>query len=83
MLLIVLVPSRITQIPPDLVVKPQDVDLVDVILRLVLRPPLCINGKSRAELPSLSKIICLPLNQMECEISWVMVACGEAGTVAV
>src|SRR5712691_11788969 len=27
---------------------------------------LCINGKSRAELLSLSEIICLPLNPMEC-----------------
>ena len=30
--------------------------------------PSCINGKSKGKLPSLCEAICLPLNQVECEI---------------
>jgi len=41
-----------SQTPPDLVVKFQPIDMVDIILWLVLDRALSINGKSRAELPS-------------------------------
>jgi hypothetical protein len=51
--------SEKTQIPPDLVVKSQHIDIVDIIFMLFYdrscNRALGCNGKSRAKLPSLFK----------------------------
>jgi hypothetical protein len=47
-----LVAGDLPQTPPDLVVKFQRVDIADVILWLVFRPPVSVNGKSKGKLRS-------------------------------
>ena len=54
------------QTPPDLVVKFQPIVIVGFILCWSCSHASCINGKSRAELPSTSEDSCPPLNPMEC-----------------
>src|SRR6266571_4496204 len=49
----------------DLVVKFQPIDIVGFILCWSCSHASCINGKSRAELPSTSEDSCPPLNPME------------------
>src|SRR5690242_7986515 len=50
--------NQIIQIPPDLVVKSQATDIIDIILQLIRRPNsvhmACSNGKSRGALLSTS-----------------------------
>ena len=50
------------QIPPDLVVKSQATDIIDIILQLIRYPDgvhrACRNRKSRGELLSPSKVQC-------------------------
>ena len=52
--------TRKFQIPPDLVVKSQTTDIIDIILQLIRRPNgvhrACRNRKSRGELLSTSEI---------------------------
>jgi len=59
--------SEKTQTPPDLVVKFQPIVLLALFYDESCDRASCINGKSRAELPSTSDDSCPPRNPMECE----------------
>src|SRR5436190_10011661 len=56
------------QIPPDLVVKSQGIDTVDVMCSGYDDYTSWTNGKSRREQPSPSEALRLPRNPGECEI---------------
>src|SRR2546426_9753904 len=59
------------QIPPDLVVKSQGIDIVDVMCSGYDDYTSWTNGKSRREQPSPSEALRLPRNPGECGFSRV------------
>src|SRR5262245_12566636 len=64
----------ILQIPPDLVVKSQPTDIIDIILCPIKRPNgvymACSVRKSGGSYSQQLRSWGLPLNQMECALSW-------------
>src|SRR5215813_4437419 len=68
-----------TPIPPDLVVKSQATDIIDIILRLVRRPNgvymACSNRKSRGELLSPSEV---QWSTTKSDGVWKALVCGLA-----